>query len=422
MPLWSEWDYQACHDWITDTRYDDPKYGDHSRPGWGSYAQDSVSIFEQKTIEGHAVRATLMATGIATAALENHNPDYIHAAKSLWDNMAGKRMYITGRVGAFHRDEKFGPDYYLTNDGYLETCAAVGAGFFSQRMNELTAMGKYMDEFERVLYNNILTGVSLSGTKYTYVNMLNSDHHHRWDWHGCPCCPPMFLKIMSALPSSVYSYKPGEIYVNLFIGSETNFRLENGKGVQISQSAHYPWDGKISVTIHPDLPQKFTLNLRVPGWALGIENAYGLYLSSVKQPVELLVNGEPADLNIINGYAAITKKWEGGDEVELHLPIEPRFVYGHDSIEAVQGRVSIASGPLVYCLEEYDNPGVTDIKMDPETPLKMKYESRVLDGVNVITGNALKGNSEEVIFKAIPYYAAGNNQPENAYRVWIPVR
>jgi DUF1680 family protein len=114
--------------------------------------------------------------------------------------MVGRRMFITGGVGAIAEEEKFGPDYYLPTGAYLETCAAVGAGFFSQRMNELTGNGMYMDEFERVLYNNVLTGISLSGDKYTYQNPLNAHAHSRWTWHSCPCCPPMFLKMVSELP------------------------------------------------------------------------------------------------------------------------------------------------------------------------------------------------------------------------------
>ena len=156
-------------------------------------AQDSIPFFEQKTIEGHAVRATLFATGATSAALENRSPEYIAAVSRLWDNMIGKRMFITGGVGAVHFDEKFGPDYFLPTDAYLETCAAVGAGFFSQRMNELTGDAKYMDELERTLYNNVLTGISLSGTQYTYQNPLNSAKHARWGWHDCPCCPPLSL-------------------------------------------------------------------------------------------------------------------------------------------------------------------------------------------------------------------------------------
>ncbi|WP_440134706.1 glycoside hydrolase family 127 protein, partial [Chitinophaga sancti] len=185
--------------WITDRgHYNNPDGS--TRESYGAYNQDQSSVFEQQTIEGHAVRATLLATGITTAALLNHDPAYITTADNYWNNMAGKRTFITGGQGAIPEDEKFGPDYYLPESAYLETCAAVGAAFFSEKMNELKEDGKYMDEFERVIYNNLLAGVSQDGTHYFYENPLTATHRSRWVWHDCPCCPPMFLKMIGALP------------------------------------------------------------------------------------------------------------------------------------------------------------------------------------------------------------------------------
>lgn len=144
--------------------------------------------------------------------------------------MAGKKLFVTGGVGAVHFDEKFGHDYYLPTDAYLETCAAVGVGFFSQAMNQLTGDAKYMDEFERALYNNVLAGVAASGRQYTYQNPLNTDRSERWEWHPCPCCPPMFLKIVSATPEFIYARDDRTVYVNLFIGSDADHRARRHAG------------------------------------------------------------------------------------------------------------------------------------------------------------------------------------------------
>ncbi len=308
-PLWGTWSNPVAEQWIRDAKYNNPEYGTHLRPTWGDYAQDSIPVFQQQTIEGHAVRATLLATGIATAALENQSPEYINTVQRLWDNMVGRRMFVTGGVGAVHFDEKFGEDYFLPTDAYLETCAAVGAGFFSQRMNELTGDAKYMDELERVLYNNVLTGISLSGVCYTYQNPLNAEKHGRWEWHDCPCCPPMFLKITSAVPGFIYSHKGNDVYVNLFIGSETQLKVNGKTNVQLKQETNYPWDGAIVMQVNPEKDASFALNVRIPGWARGIENPYGLYSSDLKSNIELKVNGEPVTVNPVNGYAVIDRKW-----------------------------------------------------------------------------------------------------------------
>ncbi|MQY78645.1 MAG: glycoside hydrolase family 127 protein, partial [Bacteroidetes bacterium] len=399
--------------------------GNHyNRPSWGEYAQDSISVFEQKTIEGHAVRATLFATGLATTALENRNPRYIEASSTLWDNMIGKRMFITGGVGAIARGERFGPDYFLPNNAYLETCAAVGAGFFSQRMNELTGNGKYMDEFERVLYNNVLSAVSQSGDHYSYENPLIAENYARWSWHYCPCCPPMFLKMVSALPGFIYSYDSGAIYINLFIGSEAKIKFNDSQVVLLKQSTHYPWDGKISLKVEPDTKKEFSLKVRIPGWAQGIENPYGLYYSEINTSVKLSINGKFLNVNPTNGYVAITRKWRKGDVIELTLPMEPRLVHAHDSVENLKNMVALASGPLVYCFEGYDNHGLADLKIDINSPMKIKYNSNILNGVNMIEGRALVNNStnssNRVIISAIPFYSVGNRKPGSFYKVWIP--
>lgn len=419
-PLWASWGNDESERWIRDQKYKDPQFGDDARPSWGDYAQDSISIFEQKTIEGHAVRATLLATGIAAAALENHSPKYIQTAANWWDNMVGKRMFVTGGVGAIHFDEKFGADYYLPTDAYLETCAAVGAGFFSQRMNELTGEGKYMDEFERVLYNNVLTGISLSGDQYTYQNPLNSHNHSRWEWHPCPCCPPMFLKMVSAMPGFIYAKQADQVIVNLFVSSRTTVDLEDNK-VLIQQETSYPWAGKINLTIDPEKKSKFTVKIRVPGWARSIENPYGLYQSNLKSQVSLAVNGNTEKVNVVDGYIELSRSWEKNDKIELELPMQPRIITACEEVKDLNGMVALASGPLIYCLEGVDNKDLDQLKIVSNSTMELISDKNLLEGVNIIKGYAVDDENQQVAFTAIPYYAMGNRQP-GEYKVWLPAK
>ncbi len=414
FPNWEEWGNERAERWIKECRYEDPRFGDESRPCWGDYAQDRIPVFEQQTIEGHAVRATLMATGLSTLALVNHQPEYIETAKRLWDNMAGKRMFITGGVGAIHYDEKFGPDYYLPSDAYLETCAAIGAAFFSKRMTELTGNAMYMDEVERILFNSLMTAVSLSGNNYTYQNPLNAGNHNRWEWHGCPCCPPMFLKITSAIPGYIYAQKDKNLFVNLFISSQTDIPISRNNSVTLKQETRYPWDGKVILNVSPQKKSRFTIKIRIPGWAQGIENPFGLYTSNLKRSVTLKVNGKPYPIQIKNGYAHIHRSWKNMDQIELELPVQPRVIYAHPEVDNLKEQAALAAGPVIYAFENCDNPDFEKIILNSETPLKMEYKKDLLGGINQIQ---CQGTIPAV---AVPYYAIANRQKNSSHKVWIP--
>ncbi|HWA33485.1 MAG TPA: beta-L-arabinofuranosidase domain-containing protein [Cyclobacteriaceae bacterium] len=419
FPHWREWGDERSEKWIRDVKYNAPEFGNHSRPTWGDYAQDSIPVFQQKTIEGHAVRATLLATGIAAAAMENKDARYMHVANNLWDNMVGKRMFITGGVGAIARDEKFGADYFLPSDAYLETCAAVGAGFFSQRMNQLTGQARYMDEFERALYNNVLTGISLEGKDYTYQNPLAAASHHRWGWHDCPCCPPMFLKMVSAVPDFIYAVDSTGINVNLFISGSAEIDSGNGSKIRLVQQTKYPWEGISIVEVSPAREEKFVIRVRIPGWANGQENPFGLYKSKMTSNVRLSVNDVEIPATSVNGYAVIDRVWKAGDKIQLVLPMEPRVVHADGKVADLMSMVAISSGPLVYCLEKNLNKDLDEIKIEGGMPMKVSFESDVLGGVNVITGSASLRSGSYVDFNAIPYFTAGNLKKGDAYKVWI---
>ena len=397
--------------------------GNHEgRANYGAYDQDDRPVLQQASIEGHAVRATLLCAGLAAAGSADGREDYLTAARRLWDSMVQRRMYVTGGLGAVASSEGFGPDYDLPNDGYLETCAAVGAGFFDQNMNLALADARYADELERALYNGVLCGVSLAGNTYFYQNPLEAGpQRRRWAWTGCPCCPPMFLKIMAALPGYLYAQAPGAIYVNQFIGSVATL-IVNGATVRVRQTTRYPWDGEVRLGVEPERETEFAINVRLPGWC--------------EEP-RLQVNGQTlATLEKARGCARLERKWRRGDVIDLSLPMPVRRLKANPKVQADIERVALARGPLIYCLEAVDNGGqVRNLVIPPGVPLGAEHCPDLLGGVTVLRGPALALSRAEwpdelylpsarvpgvkhVEFTAIPYFANANRQPGDMM-VWL---
>jgi DUF1680 family protein len=266
-------------------------------PSFGSYGQDDVPLAQQKSVDGHAVRSLLFCSGICAAANVNLRGDYLSATQRFWQSFSGHKLYLAGGAGSIGDDEKFGRDDDLPNHGYMETCAAVANGFFNANMHALYGDARYIDELERTLYNATLGGVSVSGTQYFYQNPQAGDSLRRWNWHDCPCCPPMFLKIMGALPGLIYSQDAESLYVNLFVGSRATLTL-GGQRVAIRQSTRYPWDGAVTVSVDPDKPAEFDVFVRIPAWANPQETPGALYRSRVLNAVKnatLSINGTPLD-------------------------------------------------------------------------------------------------------------------------------
>jgi DUF1680 family protein len=383
------------------------------RRAFGSYGQDHQPVLEQETIEGHAVRATLLCTGLVATALVNGRTDYLTAARRLWDNMVRRRMYITGGLGAVAGHEGFGADYELPNDGYLETCAAVGAGFFHHNLNLATAEAQYADELERTLYNGVVCGVSLTGENHFYENPLEGEGRRRWAWHNCPCCPPMFLKIMGALPGYIYAQDSGGVYVNLFLGSQADIDV-SGTAVRLAQATGYPWDGKIRVEVSPERPAEFAVNLRLPGWSRRDEPDTALYrrLGDMDgAEFELRVNGQTVGApEIVRGYVRLQRRWQTGDVIEFHLPMPVQRMVAHPLVKADAGRVALMRGPLVYCVETFEDVSTQEFRLPSQARLTAEHCPDLLGGVTVVHTPGLD---------AIPYYSNANRAPAHM-RVWLP--
>ena len=396
-----------------------------------AYSQAHKPVVEQDEAVGHAVRATYMYAGMADVAALTGDTAYIHAIDRIWENIVGKKYYITGGIGATANGEAFGKNYELPNmSAYCETCAAIGNVYVNYRLFLLHGESKYYDVLERTLYNGLISGVSLDGGGFFYPNPLESrGQHQRQPWFGCACCPSNICRFIPSLPGYVYAVKDKDVYVNLFMSNEA--RLEVGKkDVELEQQTRYPWTGDVTVSVKKNKAGTFALKIRIPGWVRGqvVPSDLYRYADGKKLGYSVKVNGEPVEGELQQGYFTIARKWKKGDKVEVHFDMEPRVVKAHAKVEADRGRVAVERGPLVYCAEWPDNDfNITGVLMNRRPQFETVEKPDLLCGLTEIKTNAqLLGYDENGRLTAtdaeltlIPYYAWAHRGPGNMM-VWLP--
>ena len=395
------------------------------------YSQDHKPILQQDEIVGHAVRAGYLYSGVADVAallkvesgsLKVEGERYQEALERIWQNMSSKKLFITGGIGSRAQGEGFGPNYELnSHTAYCETCAAIANVYWNYRMFLATGESKYLDVVERALYNNVLSGVSLSGDKFFYDNPLESDgEHERQRWFGCACCPGNITRFIASVPGYMYAFDGKNIYVNLYAQGTAKI----GK-MELEQVTQYPWDGKIQIKVVKG-DGKFAIKLRLPAWlkASPIGNDLYTYVDKASN-YSASVNGKQLYPEI-RDYITIDRKWKKGDVIELDLPMDVRRIVANDNAEDLRGRVALERGPIVYCLEAGDQPhkSVFDMYLpsDKKREFKVSYHPELLGGISIIEAKAkmvhYNGNVTDVDMKAIPY-AVWNNCGRQQMEVWI---
>jgi hypothetical protein len=404
-----------------------------TREDGDEYAQSHMKVVDQTEAVGHSVRATYMYSGMADVASILKDEEYINAITKIWEDLVHRKMYITGGIGTSGGNEGFAEPYHLPNmTAYCETCASIGSIFFNHRMFSMHGEGRYFDILEKTLYNGALSGVSLSGDRFFYPNPLESDGRHaRSPWFGCACCPSNICRFIPAIPGYIYSVTDDDLYVNLFASNEAGISFGKNN-VTVTQQTDYPWDGKVTMAITPEKEGKFTLHIRIPGWARNEAIPGGLYRfgDSVAEEYSLLVNGEAPETDMADGYVTVTRKWEKGDRVELYLPMPVRTVVADERVKEDEGKYAVQRGPLMFCAEWPDNPEgrVLDILIDARPAFTTEFTQDLLNGTELIrtTGHrsvvASDGSStagEPFALTLIPYHL-WNNRGRGEMRVWLP--
>ena len=415
-------------------KYD--KYDRNSKDQFrsGAYWQDHKAVIDQDEAVGHAVRAAYMYSAMTDVAALRNEQTYRVAVDNLWDNVTGKKMYITGGIGSTRHGEAFGKNYELPNStAYCETCASIANCMWNLRMFMLHGDAKYIDVLERSLYNAVLSGISLDGKEFFYPNVLSCDENgaERSEWFNCSCCPSNLSRFIPSIPGYVYATSDAGVYVNLYGANQAGITLGNGKRIDMSQTTSYPWEGNIELTVTPESKQEFSIMLRIPGWVDNrpVPSDLYTYMNADEKKIVIKINGEVQNAPIEKGYAVLARKWEPGDVIQLTLPMEVHKNKANDKVEADINHLSVERGPIVYCAEFADNNGaVLNYVLKSGDEFAVSPAPALFDGVNLLKGHVdrvVADKNYEVIksvkdsLTLIPYYAR-SHRGNGEMTVWFP--
>ena len=393
----------------------------------------SGTPFTSRTrLEGHAVRTMYACCGAADYYIETGDPAYRKTLETLWQDLVSHKMYITGGVGARREGEAFGDAFELPNlSAYAESCAAIGNFMWNWRLLCATGDARFADVMERALYNGVNAGTSLDGKLYNYCNPMAFDpsapERVRKPWYSTNCCPPNLERTFASIPAYVSSTAKDGVYVHLFENSELDWHLEDGTGLKLIQKTGYPWTGDVELTVMPAQPSEFTVYVRIPGWS---------------RATKVQVNGNPVDVLEAGKYLPIRRRWSGRDLVTLQFDMTPRLTAANPKAESDSRRVAVERGPLVYCMEQIDQPESAPLDSfslalhdGAEKEIQTAFDADLLGGVVVMrapgfyAAGALSPNqtlyrpvtetpTKPVSLKLIPYYTFANRAP-SAMQVWI---
>ncbi len=385
-----------------------------------SYTQDHVHPTLQDEALGHSVRAVYMYAGMTDIAALYGDSAYQKASEKLWENTTYKKTYITGGIGSRKHGEAFGDNYELPNKtGYQETCAAIGSVCWNHRLFLQTGKVEYYDVIERTLYNGLISGLSLDGTQFFYPNTLESDAEYKFNrgactrqsWFDCSCCPTNLIRFLPSLPRYIYSSRKDTVYANLFMSNTSTVDTENNQ-LAISTETQYPWEGRVTMNVKSENDNEVLLKVRIPGWVRGEVlpgDLYSYTSSDFASPV-ISINGTPvASPEIQEGYLLLSENWKEGVKVQIDFPMNVKMAVTSEKVPENKNMVALEYGPIVYAVEEIDNPTIDEIGFDSSEAFAVQMQPELLGGVNTLTTDS---------YTAIPYYT-WSNRGIGKMKVWL---
>lgn len=410
----------------------DPEFG-------RAYYQDDVPVRQADTLRGHAVRATYLAAAAVDLAVETGDRELLDAVVRQWEHTVATRTYLTGAMGSHHQDEAYGDDFELPPDrAYAETCAGIGFIYLSWRLLLATGDARYADFIERTMFNVLAASPGVEGDCFFYTNPLQqrvpgeptdpetvsprARASLRAPWFSVSCCPTNVSRTFASLNGYFATTSDTGVQIHQYAGGTIAATFAD-RVARLRVDTDYPWDGTVRVTVDATDDEPWTLSLRVPHWAAK---------ARISTPDR---NWSPG-----TGTVEVERAWRVGDEVVLELPVSARWTQADPRVDAVRGCVAVERGPLVYCSESVDQPGVPldRVVVDTSAPLEETSVSGLPASTIGVRAAAISTDAEQrpwpyapladgfperdrtsTSLTLVPYHLWANRGPATM-RVWIP--
>ncbi|HUU26963.1 MAG TPA: beta-L-arabinofuranosidase domain-containing protein [archaeon] len=342
--------------------------------------------------------------------------DYLRAVSNTWENILDTEINLAG--GGSGQECWYGGRQLQTVPALhmMETCVTVTWIKFCAQLLRLTGEPRYADAIEQAVYNALLGAMTLDGKDFAKYSPLigrrsPGDNQCGMDLHCCSANGPRGLLVAPQVAVMASSEGP---VVNLYSTGMAYIRLPSGNRVEIAQETDYPLQETVTIRVHPEWPERFTLRLRVPAWS--------------GQTVITVSGAQVSDVTP-GSYARVTGSWDTGDTVTLKLDLRGRVIRDPGGSE----QIAIMRGPIMLARDsrlgnedvdtELQRPVADEegfIELQPDTPPSKAFW--MVFKVPVVEDPASRETGSKRLIRMCDYSSAGNTWDRDArFRVWLPV-
>ena len=344
------------------------------------------------------------------------NADYLRAILNTWENIRETEINLAGSGSGQEcwyggRDLQTVPVLHM-----METCVTVTWIKFCAQLLRLTGEPRYADAIEQAIYNALLGAMTLDGKDFAKYSPLAGrrslgDNQCGMDLHCCSANGPRGLLVAPQVAVMASSEGP---VVNLYNTGVYTIILPSGNHVEIAQETDYPSCETVTIRVHPEWPERFTLRLRVPEWS--------------RQTVITTGGAKVSDITP-GSYARVTGSWDTGDTIRLKLDMRGRVIRDPGG----SAQIAIMRGPLVLARDsrlsgedvdiELQRP-VADkegfIELQPDTIPSERFW--MVFKVPVVEDPLGRETGSKRFIRMCDYSSAGNAWDRDVrFRVWLPI-